>query len=79
MSICQDFTGEKTQEPEKIDLVQSYVREASGWTIDLQEGAKETSILMSRGLIRRPALLLKNDVGNFDKLAIYKSKKQLNL
>ena len=75
MSICQDFTGQQTQEPEKIDLVQSYIREPQGWDIEVPADAKETVILLSRGLIRRPALILKNAAGNYDSIAIYKNKK----
>jgi len=75
MSICQDFSGVGTQKPEKIDLVQSYIREPQGWELEIPEGAKETAILLSRGLIRRPALLLKNKDGKYDSLAVYKNKK----
>ena len=75
MSICQDFHGVMTQQPEKIDMVQSYIRDVQGWDIEVPEGAKETVILMSRGLLRRPALLLKEENGVYNKLAIYKNKK----
>ena len=60
---------------QKMDLVRSYVKEPAGWAIEVPEGAKETIMLLSHGLIRRPALLLKNVEGKYDKLAIYKSKK----
>jgi len=75
MSICQDFSGVSTQEPEKVDLVQSYIREPQGWEIEIPEGAKESVLLMSRGLIRRPVLLLKNEAGKYDTVAVYKNKK----
>ena len=39
------------------------------------ETAKEFTILLSGGLIRRPALVLQNDDGKYDKIAIYKNKK----
>lgn len=51
------------------------IKEATGWTMELPEGAKETSVLYSLGLIRRPALILKNEKGVCDSLAIYKNKK----
>ena len=73
MQQCCDFAP--SGGGQKMDLVQSYVKEPKGWEIDLPEGAKETIMLLSRGLIRRPALLLKNAEGKYDKLAIYKSKK----
>jgi predicted AlkP superfamily phosphohydrolase/phosphomutase len=37
--------------------------------------AMETVLLLSKGTIRRPALLLKNEVGKYDRIAIYKNKK----
>lgn len=74
MSICYDFDLSSSVRP-KIDLAQSYIKEATGWT-DAPAGAKETVILLSHGLIRRPALLLKNTQGIYDKLAIYKNKKE---
>ncbi len=73
MSICQDWEGSGTTPP-RIDMVQSYIKDATGWA-DAPADAKETAVLLSRGLIRRPALLLKNENGIYDKLAIYKSKK----
>jgi len=39
------------------------------------EGAKEITILYSGGLIRRPALILKNEDGIYDRVALYRSKK----
>jgi len=38
------------------------------------EGAKEFTILYSSGLIRRPALILKNEDGIYDRVALYRSK-----
>lgn len=73
MSVCYDFDLSKSVTP-KIDLVQSYIRPASGWA-NAPADAKETSMLFSFGLIQRPALLLKNDKGIYDRLAIYKNKK----
>jgi len=74
MSICQDWDPHSVGSP-RINLAQSYVKSASGWTIEIPEDAKETAVLLSRGLIRRPALLLKNEAGIYDTIAIYKSKK----
>lgn len=50
------------------------IKEASGWA-EAPEGAFESSILLSKGLIRRPLLILKNEQGIYDHIAIYKSKK----
>lgn len=73
MSICQDFAPGASAPP-RIDMVQSYIKPANGWA-EAPAEAKETVLLLSRGLIRRPALLLKNAQGIYDKLAIYKNKK----
>lgn len=58
-----------------VDIAQSPVKEASGWA-DAPEDAKEITILLSRGKIRRPALVLKNEKGEYDRVALYKSKKE---
>ena len=56
------FSSLKPADPEK-------------WASDIPEGAKEFVILLSGGLIRRPALVLKNAEGKYDHVAIYKNKK----
>ena len=79
MSVCGDCNENRfealTNIMPQIDLVQSYIKEPKNWEIDVPADAKETIILLSRGLIRRPALLLKNAEGKYDQLAIYKNKK----
>jgi len=76
MSNCFDFDLSKGGR-QKLDLVQSYVKEPTAWGIEIPASAKESVILLSGGLIRRPALLLQNDEGAYDKLVIYKSKKDV--
>lgn len=56
------------------DLVESPIREAKDWA-NAPEGAKEFFIIASNGLTRRPCLILKNESGEYDRVAIYKSKK----
>lgn len=56
------------------DIINSPLKEATGWS-NAPEGAKEFTILTSGGLVRRPALLLKNETGEYDRVAIYKNKK----
>ena len=56
------------------DICQSPIKPAEGW-VNAPADAKEFSILFSGGLIRRPALILKNDDGIYDSVAIYKNKK----
>lgn len=56
------------------DMVQSPIKPASGWAAAPAD-AKEFTVLFSKGLIRRPALILKNEQGIYDRVALYKSKK----
>ena len=58
-----------------LDMVQSPIKDASGWDFDIPEGAKEFYLLLSKGRIRRPALILKNEKGIYDNIVVYKSKK----
>lgn len=59
-----------------LDVAYSTIKPASGWSFDVPADALEFTILFSRGLLRRPCLLLKNAEGLYDHLAIYKSKKE---
>lgn len=58
-----------------VDLAQSPIKPAEKWTA-APEGAKEFTILLSKGLVRRPALILKNKEGVYDQVAIYKNKRE---
>lgn len=58
-----------------VDMVQSVIKDATGW-VNAPADAKEFDILFSGGLIRRPALILKDEQGVYSKVAMYKSKKQ---
>ncbi|OLN26958.1 alkaline phosphatase family protein [Desulfosporosinus metallidurans] len=58
-----------------FDVQVSPVKEAAGWA-NAPEGAKEFILLHSEGVIRRPCLILKNPQGVYDKIAIYKNKKE---
>ncbi len=58
-----------------FDLSLAPIKEASGWGIEVPGNAKETSILFSKGLVRRPALVLANEQGEYDTVVLYKSKK----
>jgi len=57
-----------------LDAVQSPIKDASGWD-NAPEGAKEFVMLFSGGMVRRPALILKNEDGVYDRVAMYKNKK----
>ena len=56
------------------NTITSPIKPAEGWAA-APEGAKEFTILTSNGLIRRPSLVLKNENGIYDRIAVYKSKK----
>lgn len=57
-----------------IDIARSSIKPANGWAAAPAD-AKEFVVLFSGGLIRRPALILKNEAGIYDRIALYKNKK----
>ncbi len=57
-----------------VDMVQSPIKPATGWAAAPAD-AKEFTILFSKGLIRRIGLILKNENGIYDRVAMYKNKK----
>ena len=59
-----------------FDVALSPIRTAAGWQ-NAPSDAKEFTLLLSGGLLRRPALILKGDSGTYDHIAIYASKKDL--
>ena len=54
---------------------ESPVKEPKGWQFELPEGAKEFTLVVSGGLIQYPALMLKNDEGKYDTVAVYANKR----
>ncbi len=58
-----------------LDVAYSTLKPASGWA-EAPEGAKEFTLLLSGGLTRRVGLILRNEKGVYDKVALYKSKKE---
>lgn len=58
------------------DQVNSPIEEPHGWG-NVPEGALEFTILTSGGYTRRPCLILRNAEGVYDRVAVYKSKKDL--
>ena len=52
------------------------IKPAEKWD-NAPEGAKEATILFSDGLIRRLALITKNEQGIYDTLSLYKSRKDV--
>ena len=56
-----------------LDLALSPLKEAKGWKNAPAE-AKEFTVLLSGGLLRRPSLILKGDDGSYSQVAVYKTK-----
>ncbi len=52
----------------------SPITEPEGWGFEVPAGAKEFTLLQLFGKMTRPCLLLKNDKGVYDKVAIYGKK-----
>lgn len=59
-----------------VDFVNSPIKEPTGWE-NAPADAKEFSIVISTGYAKRPCLILKNENGIYDTVAIYRSKKDL--
>ena len=59
----------------RANIAQSPIKEAYGWA-NAPEGAKELIMLLSMGYMRRPCLILKNADGIYDRVAVFKSKKE---
>ncbi len=66
--------GEGSMEDDRNPRVYTPIKMASGWAA-APEDAKEFTILLLKGFIRRYALLLKNAEGVYDRVALYRSKK----
>lgn len=60
--------------PKYYDVAKSSIKPAINW-VDAPADAKEFVMLLSHGMIHRPCLILKNEDGLYDHVAIYKSKK----
>ena len=59
-----------------LDIAQSPIKDAAGWDFELPNGAKEFTVVFSGGFVRRPALVLCDEDGVYNRIAIYKSKKE---
>lgn len=66
--------GQMGSHKPSIDVVQSPIKPASGWE-KAPADALEFTMLLGQGLLRRPCLILKNEQGIYDHIALYKSKK----
>lgn len=57
-----------------FDICFSPIKDAVNWE-NAPEGAKECTLLNASGKIHRPCLILKNENGIYDRVAVYKNKK----
>ena len=73
--VIKDTDGEGGVALKPFDVVLSPIKDADDKWENAPEGAKELTFLFSQGLVRRPALILKNDEGTYDRVAVYKNKK----
>ena len=60
-----------------IDVAYSPIKDADDKWAEAPAGAKEFTMVLSGGLVRRPALILQNAEGKYDTVAIYKNKKSV--
>lgn len=67
--------GENAVSDAPFDVALSPIKEASGWQFEIPEGSKEFTLVHSGGLVRRPSLIVKNAEGIYDRVIVYKSKK----
>ena len=58
----------------KANLALSPIGEPTGWEVEIPEGAKEFTWLQLFGKMPRPCLILKNEQGVYDRIAIYPAK-----
>lgn len=67
--------GEFSIENMPYNTSQAPLKEATGWA-NAPTDAKEFTVVLCNGLLRRPCLLLKNEAGEYDTIAMYKNKKE---
>lgn len=77
-NVIQGSGGEDVQYQGKYDQVFAPIKPAMGWA-NAPEDALETVILINTGRTRRPLLILKNEAGVYDRVALYKDKRQEEL
>lgn len=68
--------GESVLTDSPFDVQLAEVKEPAGWAYPVPEGAKEFIFLQSHGMVRRPCLIAKNEDGIYDRVLVFKSKKE---
>lgn len=64
-----------TNFPDQLSAAISPIIEPKNWAIEVPKGAKEFTFLLSKGMLRRAGLILQNEEGKYDRVALYKNKK----
>ena len=73
--LMDEYAGENENFGRPPIIVEMPLRDAFGWK-QAPEGAKEFGITVANGLIRHYCLVLANEEGIYDRLAVYASKKE---
>lgn len=73
--IFSEHEGDMAADMLPVDIVNSPITEPVNWESPVPAGAKEFTILVNNGMTKRPALILCNEAGKYDRVAVYKNKK----
>ncbi len=73
--IFSEEEGDMSADMLPVDIVNSPIGEPLNWAYPVPPGAKEMTIVVNNGLTKRPALILCNAQGQYDRVAVYKNKK----
>ena len=74
--LLDHMEGEELNEtPLVIPSFNSPIKQPANWKHELPEGALEFPVIIQSGMKQLPALLLKNEDGKYDTVAVYLSKK----
>lgn len=73
--ILSEHEGDLSADMLPVDIVNSPITKPENWLCEVPDGAKEMTILVNNGMTKRPALILRNAEGKYDRVAIYKNKK----
>ena len=76
IEMCRE-DGEGVLEIMGSDVINSPIKKPEGWLKELPQDAKEIGFIFYNGLIRRYGLLISNEEGVYNKLEIYRSKKDM--
>lgn len=70
----KDFKAE-CYRPSMADKLRTPLKNPTNWKFDLPEGAKEATVILAKGTIRRFLVVSASDGVNYDTVTMYKNKK----